>query len=183
MLRICFAAARACALLVVLFPLVAADSQTPAQPQKPTRPCDMPEGAQFDFWVGDWELSWKDPKGNTQTGSNKIVKVLSDCIVQENFKGPGLDGRSWSVYDPKTKKWRQTWVDSNGSYLEFTGAYADGKMELRMPPTKGPKGKEVIRRMVFRDIKKDSLTWEWQSSQDGGQTWKDLWVIQYKRKA
>ncbi|CAM2009195.1 DUF1579 family protein [Acanthopleuribacter pedis] len=170
------------ALLLLCFPLFAAES-APQQPPKPQRPCDTSEGGQLDFWVGDWALTWKDAKGNTQTGSNKIEKVLNQCIIQENFNGPGLEGRSWSVYDPKTKQWRQTWVDSNGSYLEFTGAFADGKMELRMPATKGPDGKSVVRRMVFHDIKKDSLTWSWQSTNDGGKTWKDLWVIQYKRKA
>lgn len=171
------------ALLTLLLPLFAADDKPAPPPAKPQRPCDLPEGNQLDFWVGDWELSWQDAKGNTQTGKNTITKILNQCIIEENFKGPGLEGRSWSVYHPATKTWRQTWVDNNGSYLELSGTFADGKMVLQMPARKGPTGKPTLWRMVFHDIKKDSFTWDWQSSEDDGKSWKDLWVIQYKRKS
>ena len=35
--------------------------------------------------------------------------------------------------------------------------------------------------MVFEDVKRDSLKWLWQSSSDGGTTWKTDWEIDYKR--
>jgi hypothetical protein len=28
-----------------------------AQQQAPEEPCSAPEASQFDFWVGDWELT------------------------------------------------------------------------------------------------------------------------------
>ncbi|HEX8734313.1 MAG TPA: hypothetical protein VF721_03250, partial [Pyrinomonadaceae bacterium] len=37
------------------------NSQQQAQP--PTRPCDLPEGKQFDFWLGEWELKWPAGQG------------------------------------------------------------------------------------------------------------------------
>ena len=40
----------------------------------------------------------------------------------------------------------------------------------------------LINRMVFRNITANSLDWDWQTSADGGKTWKDLWNIHYARK-
>jgi len=45
----------------------------------------------------------------------------------------------------------------------------------------GPKGKTVMQRMTFFNIVDDSLDWSWESSLDGGQNWKQLWLIHYKR--
>ena len=42
-------------------------------------------------------------------------------------------------------------------------------------------GKTTHQRMVFRDVKPDSLTWVWQASTDGGTTWSTQWEIAYKR--
>ena len=30
----------------------------------------------FDFWVGDWDLTWTNKQGETKKGSNKILKIL-----------------------------------------------------------------------------------------------------------
>jgi hypothetical protein len=35
--------------------------------------------------------------------------------------------------------------------------------------------------MVFRNITPESLDWDWQTSADGGKTWKDLWNIHYAK--
>ena len=167
--------------LLLMFSGFAAAGEDAAK-TKPPRPCDLPEGAQFDFWLGEWDVTWTDAKGQTQKGSNRIHKILGSCIVEENFSGGGFEGRSWSVYNPQTKKWQQTWVDSTGGYMVFTGTFADGKMELRMAPVKTKDGKNLVRRMVFRNIDKNGFTWDWQSSVDDGKTWKDLWVLTYSRK-
>jgi hypothetical protein len=52
---------------------------------------------------------------------------------RELRRSPSLDfqGLSFSVYDRKARCWKQTWVDSHGTYLDFTGGFADGVMELR----------------------------------------------------
>jgi hypothetical protein len=152
-----------------------------AQQQAPKRPCDTEAGQKFDFWIGKWDVSWKDGQGNVQKGSNHVRKVLGDCIIEENFTGGPLKGRSYSVYNTQTKLWQQTWVDNQGSYLVFTGTFENGEMTLVGEPKKNKEGKEVVQRMVFKEIQKDSLIWHWQGSTDKGKTWKDLWVINYER--
>jgi hypothetical protein len=42
-------------------------------------------------------------------------------------------------------------------------------------------GKRIRQRMVFRDVKADSFTWDWQRSDDDGASWKTTWQIAYRR--
>ncbi len=35
--------------------------------------------------------------------------------------------------------------------------------------------------MVFSDIEADAFRWRWERSEDGGTTWSELWVIDYRR--
>lgn len=143
-------------------------------------PCSAPEASQFDFWVGSWELYTAD----TITGTNNIYKIMDGCTVQENFESPksGYTGKSWSVYDPKGKQWQQTWVDNQGAFIYLTGKFEDGKMTLFTLPKKTPNGKEIVFRMLFSNISKESFDWDWDSSTDNGATWKSGWHIHYKRK-
>lgn len=153
------------------------------------KPCSSPEAHQFDFWLGDWELTWPAEQtggvaGEIAKGSNHIKKIMTDCALQEHFDfaGGSFQGKSWSVYNSRLKKWQQTWIDSSGAYLLFEGVFADGKMEL-CTQAQERDGKVIINRMVFRDISESSLFWDWQHSQDGGLSWQDKWNIHYQRKA
>src|SRR5690242_20516538 len=97
------------------------------QAQQPPTGCDSPESHQLDFWVGDWELSYV----GGGTGRNRITKILEGCVVLEEFTGaPGtkLNGKSVSMFDRATRKWKQTWVDDTGSYLDFTGGLEGSRM-------------------------------------------------------
>ena len=134
---------------------------------------------QFDFWVGDWELSWND----TSKGTNTITLEMNDFVVYEHFKDPANNyfGWSWSVYDTLAGKWKQTWVDNQGAYLDFTGKMKDDRMILERSYT-GSKGILVKQRMIFYNISKNSFDWNWENSTDGGTNWKLAWKIHYQRK-
>jgi hypothetical protein len=43
-------------------------------------------------------------------------------------------------------------------------------------------GRPTSYRMVFYNIAKQSLDWDWQSSEDAGQSWRLLWRIHYQRR-
>lgn len=136
----------------------------------------------FDFWLGDWELTWFSPDGDTLKGSNSITKILSDQVIHEQFSSfrNGFQGESWSVYSEKTGRWQQTWVDNQGGYLCFEGA-AQGDSLLFIRTPQESEDKQVIKRMVFHQIKPNSFTWDWQQQVDGA-AWQNLWRIHYKRK-
>jgi hypothetical protein len=148
---------------------------------QPKYGCDSPESRQLDFWVGDWELTYKGPSGQPAISRNRITKTLDGCVILEEFTGaPGtkLDGRSFSTFDRATRQWRQVWVDNTASYLDFTAARVDGDMAFVRSVTKD--GKTTHQRMVFRDVKPGSLRWLWQSSPDA-QAWTTQWEIDYRR--
>ena len=151
-------------------------------------PCSSHEARQFDFWLGEWSLSWPaqqtgGAEGELGTGRNRISRLFDDCVIEENFTTDdgSFSGHSVSVYDVAAGYWRQTWVDSSGGYLLFTGTFHDGVMELSTEPRERD-GDMTVQRMVFSEITPASLEWAWQGSRDGGSTWNDLWNISYRRE-
>ncbi len=150
--------------------------------------CSDPASTEFGFWLGTWDLTWPAEQtggdaGRLAHGQNRIERVLGGCVIEENFStddGAFL-GRSLSLHDERSGVWRQTWVDSSGAYLTFTGGLDDGRMILATEPLHRD-DEVVVNRMVFGDITRDSLRWAWQGSRDGGDTWTDLWTIDYRRR-
>src|SRR5262245_25712196 len=80
----------------------------------------------FDIWLGVWDAACAEDGKCT----NHVTRILNDKVVHEDFNAPDFHGLSHSVYDPERGLWCQTWVDNNGSYLDFTGTFEDGKMIL-----------------------------------------------------
>ncbi len=131
---------------------------------------------QFDFWLGEWDVTW----GEDGNGTNRIERILGEKIIQENFDGGNLLGLSFSAYDAERGLWCQTWVDNSGSYLDFTGKFADEKMILSRDAI--IKGEACKQRMVWYNIEMNRFDWNWERSDDGGVTWRVVWQIKYKRK-
>ncbi len=151
---------------------------------KEEKPCSTAEGRQFDFWLGDWKADWINKDGSHATGSNHVVSLFNGCAIEENFDGaPGTDliGKSFSVYVPKEKIWKQTWVDNSGSYLDFEGKFENGKMILSRETIK-EQGEVILQRMVYYNIAANEFDWNWEISNDNGKTWKTRWHIHYQRK-
>ena len=130
---------------------------------------------QFDFWLGDWNVIW----GEDGKGTNHIERILDGRIIQENFIAPDLHGMSVSSYDPERSLWCQTWVDNNGTYLDFTGKFEDNRMILSRDAL--VKGQACKQRMVWYDIEQNKLEWNWERSDDNGKSWRVLWQIHYTR--
>ena len=137
---------------------------------------EQPE-KQFDFWLGEWDLTW----GEDGKATNHVLRIMNDRIIQENFSSPNLQGMSVSSYERERGLWCQTWVDNNGTYLDFTGKFQDGKMILVRDAI--VKGEACQQRMVWQNIETDKFDWSWERSDDRGKTWRVLWEIKYKRKS
>ena len=105
---------------------------------------------------------------------------MAGAVIQEDFAGEEFKGMSVSVVSKEDNRWHQTWVDSSGSYLDFVGEFADGKMILARNGI--VEGKPVKQRMVWYDIAETRFLWNWERSDDGGLTWRVIWKIQYQRK-
>ncbi len=140
----------------------------------------------FDFWVGKWEATWDEGDGKTGKGINHITKTLDDKVIQENFQilegqSKGFRGTSISVYQARFKKWKQAWADNQGGYYDFTGKFEGDKRIFQTGVFDTKDGKKFTQRMVFYNITSDAMTWDWESSNDGGETWTLNWRIRYSR--
>lgn len=159
---------------------------TPSTVEKPEEKLEK----KFDFWVGKWNATWKNPDGTTGKATNEITRVLNNKVIRENFQVTndknlkGFHGLSFSVYNPFAKAWKQTWVDNQGAYLDFYGKFEGDKriFERKFTGATGKfKGKVMMQRMVFYHIKPQSFDWDWETSLDEGKTWKLNWRIRYTR--
>ncbi len=81
---------------------------SPAQSQQnhaQLPPCKEPQEKQFDFWVGEWDLTWPGrAQGEVAHGSNSIKRTLDGCVVEEQFSGGdamSLRGMSVSTFDAR----------------------------------------------------------------------------------
>ena len=140
----------------------------------------LPPEKQFDFWLGEWDVNW----GEGQHGVNRIQRVLKGQVIQEDFDGrPAMDfrGHSVSVYSPQYRQWQQTWVDTQGNYWHLRGGWQLDRFILVADDML--QDRAVKYRMVFYNIALDTLDWNWELSEDGGQTWNLRWKIHYRRKA
>jgi len=168
----------------ILSLLFLASSLAVAQQSAAPPACSLSQQKQFDFWLGDWDLtSPSDKPGEVVHSANSIKRILGGCIIQENFQtgDTSLIGTSVSVFEPVVGKWKQTWVDNQGSYLDFTGELKDGQMILSREATR-PDGTKIMQRMVWKNITANELDWSWERSKDSGKTWEVVWPIHYKRK-
>jgi hypothetical protein len=157
-----------------------AAAQTASPAPRPSAPlCASPEHRQFDFWVGDWNV--KNPQG-AQAGSNLITREYGGCVIQEHWAGRGgFTGSSFNMYDPATKRWHQTWVDSSGTLLLLDGEFKDGKMQLAGETTAAGGGK-TLHRVSFEPRPDKTIRQLWDSSSDGGKTWSVVFDGVYERK-
>lgn len=146
----------------------------------PAGPCDGEGYHQFDFWIGDWDVT--DPESKPQ-GSNLITREESSCLLVEHWTSVGEGtGQSYNFYNPDTKQWRQVWV-SSGSLIDYTGGLTEtGSMKLEGTIT-GRTGKPSA-----------SFTGEWTLNEDGSVTqhfeqydpeadvWNDWFTGIYRKK-
>jgi len=127
----------------------------------------------FDFWLGTWRADWDGGEG-----TNEIAKILGGRVIHEHFRAGDFEGVSVSVHDDSTDTWRQTWVDSQGNYLDFAGTRVDdgsGAVDLRREAADG------LYRMLLHELEPDRFSWRWERSSDGGASWEPRWLIAYTR--
>jgi hypothetical protein len=132
----------------------------------------------LDFWIGTWDCTWDGGRGR-----NTVTRELGGHVVVERFEALGedaFDGLSVSVLDQATGGWRQTWVDSTGSYWAFVGGRrTDGTVVFGTPDRVD--AEQLYKRMIFSEIGPDGFRWRWESSPDR-RTWTQKWAITYVRR-
>lgn len=143
------------------------------------RPCAFqPEYRQFDFWVGEWDVTML----GQPAGTSSIQSIIDGCVIFENWTGAGGGtGKSFNFYDSALGKWRQVWVSSNGGVLDFFGEYREGQMRYTGEAA-GPNGTKILQRLTFFNLAPDRVRQFWEQSSDGGKTWTVAFDGTYARR-
>ncbi|HEY8815550.1 MAG TPA: hypothetical protein VIP57_10680 [Candidatus Dormibacteraeota bacterium] len=135
----------------------------------------------LDFWIGNWTTRWKDGGGRSHRGSNVILKL--DRGIRELFEGPSKPRRyvgvSVSEWNPRSSVWEQEYWDNSGYHAFFKGGWRGDRFILDQAyseTTPNPR-----HRLVWSSVKVESLLWNYEASEDGGQTWASRWQIAYRR--
>lgn len=149
----------------------------PAAP--PAKPCTAPEYRQFDFWLGDWEVTT--PAGEV-AGHNRIESILGGCVLRESWTGAkGSRGHSHNIYDRTRGRWHQTWVDDGGLLLVIEGGLEEGSMVLR-GDTVGRDGKPRSHQIRWTPLDGGKVRQHWQVSADGGTAWQTVFEGIYAKR-
>jgi hypothetical protein len=148
-------------------------------------PCrTRPEARQFDFWVGDWDVTpWQAPPSPSLAliGTNRIELVLEQCMLIENWTGGGSSGKSINFWDTNRRQWRQVWVADGGGSLDYAGSFRDGAMRFD-GWTLSPAGTRVMQRLTFFPIHRDTVRQLFETSADSGKTWQPGFDGRYARR-
>ncbi|MFC5437676.1 hypothetical protein ACFPME_14030 [Rhodanobacter umsongensis] len=137
----------------------------------------------FDFVRGRWHTHVTqvlDPfDGGTHTvtmdGTKTVQPVWGGRAWLEEIEADGpsghWEGASLFVYNSKAGQWSQTYIDSASGEIEAPtiGGFKDGRGELF--GTTVYKGRTVLVRGVWSDIRTNSDRYEISYSRDGGRTW------------
>ena len=140
----------------------------------------------FDFWLGKWEATWDEVDGKKGKGINTVKRILNGQVIKEDFRitqgqSIGFNGLSFSLFHQPTNSWKQSWVDNQGGFYYFTGKLDGEKRIFQTEIFNHQDGRKLIQRMVFYDIKEESMIWDWETSENGGVDWNLAWRIYYKR--
>lgn len=163
-----------------LLPVALRAQSTSATSARPAA-CARPEHRQFDFWVGEWNVTGRN--GN-QAGTNRIRLIHAGCALQEEWTGAsGFTGSSINAFDAATGRWHQTWIGSDGVLLQLDGGIKDGSMELT-GVTAGSGGTRTMHRIRWTPLggQPARVRQLWESSTDGGQSWSVAFDGTYTRK-
>lgn len=171
------------AALAVAIPSAVSAQQTAPKPTAPAG-CDTPQSHQWDFWVGKWEVH---PNGADKIIAHSLIeKKYAGCAIRENWMPVDREltggGGSLSIYDPRRKQWRQTWMDSSGSRVQLDGTFMGGVMTITgtWPNFAGP-NQDALVRMKYQ-TQPDGQVRQWgDSSTDGGKTWKPSFDFLYRK--
>jgi hypothetical protein len=143
--------------------------------------CSRPEYRQFDFWIGEWDVTLPDGR---PAGTNRIQSIHGGCALREEWSGAsGSSGTSLNALDPATGRWHQTWVDNGGVLLRLEGGMKGGAMELE-GATVGADGVRTLQRIRWTPLggTPPRVRQLWEASTDGGRTWRVLFDGTYRRR-
>jgi len=158
-----------------------------------TAPAARDGAHDFDFNFGVWKTHirrLKEPLSGVRdyvemSGTVSVRKVWGGRAQLEEIEvdAPGghWEGLTLFLYDPKAHQWSQTYVSSADGTVTpgMIGGFQDGRGELYgQEPLRG---RAVLVRGVWSDIKPNSHHFEIAYSADGGRSWEPAFIADLTR--
>lgn len=162
--------------------------------------CNTPEARQFDFWIGEWDISNRQanpaapssaalyPTGSAEM---RVYPVADGCGIVEHWEGNLSWGRvlgfSLRAYDPQSETWSLllNWPAPNSgkpaAFSTLEGVFRHGRGEF-FSSTTGADGTVTKNRFTFSDISANRYRWDAASSIDNGLSWKSTWIMEGIRR-
>jgi tetratricopeptide (TPR) repeat protein len=144
-------------------------------------PCDDAEFRQFDFWIGDWDVT--STSDGVSRGASHISSEMGGCVIWENWTsaGSGYFGKSYNTYNLNLHRWEQYWVDNSAGTIFFYGNLKDGLMDYWTDDVPQPNGQKLRRHLQFFNLGPGKVRQFSQGSSDGGKTWQVEYDLTYNR--
>jgi len=142
---------------------------------------DAAETRNFDFTVGTWALSASNGQA-IGTSTIAVDPTLSGCLIAESFSTPkGYQAVAWLYYDPIENTYFRTYIDSEGERVELRGTFDNGVFVFTGAESiRGAESAQV--RMTWSQTSANTLRQLWETSRDGGATWRQAQEITFTRQ-
>lgn len=142
--------------------------------------CTGAEYRQFDFWIGDWEVTGP---GGEVVGTNRIERIVDGCALSERWTGrAGSVGHSVNMFDRSTRTWHQTWVDNSGLLLQLDGGL-QGEAMVLSGTTRADDGAVTRQRISWEPSSDGTVRQHWETSTDDGRSWTTVFDGIYAKTA
>ena len=181
--------------LLVLLPVVTGAQHGGGGPAMRTAPA---EAKQFDFLVGQWEITVVPRISGLAARIHGIPKLIGTWRAWRGLDGWGIEdemritdesgnpvGFAHAVrfYDANAHRWiAQTLDVVRGGFTPSTAEWKNGRMESMSKGTNG-EGKVYAQRGRYTDITPTSFRFQQERSFDEGRTWDVTLTIEAKRVA
>jgi hypothetical protein len=144
-------------------------------------PCsNNSDSHRFDFWVGEWTVF---NAAGQPAGSSSVQKILSDCVVFENWTdAQGGQGKSLNAFNSTLGRWQQFWTDQYGAVTEYRESEWVGPSLQYTAQGVTRQGAAVLQRMTFTPVDAATVRQHGESSTDGGKTWTTSYDLFYHRR-
>ena len=188
----------AVAIAVAVTPLVAR-AQHDANRAPATTARAPSEASQYDFLIGQWELTVK-PKVSSLAarihgqpklrGSWKAWRALDGWGIEDELRIIDESGNPRSlthfirVYDPASKRWQVASVDAYRQKIVQSTAQWDGQAMTSISQAVDGDGKAYLSRLRLTRVTPTSFRYQQDRSYDGGKSWdEEQLVIEGRRVA
>jgi hypothetical protein len=152
-------------------------------PQRPAG-CTSEESRQFDFWLGEWDVSPSGASSGAIIAESSITLIDQGCVIMEHWRPfAAAHGHSLNMYDPATQSWHQSWMAASPLRTEYRGAFSNGVMSFEaLTPLPGVP-EDARSRMNFQRIDENTVR-QWGEQLNAGETeWTVTWDLTYRRRA